>query len=633
MTSEEVRKKYLEFFKERGHIVIPSASLVPKDDPTTLLTGSGMQPLIPYLMGEEHDSGKRLVDSQKCFRAEDIEEVGDNRHTTFFEMLGNWSLGDYFKKEQLPWFFEFLTDALGIDPNKLYVTVFAGDEANNIPRDDESVDIWKKLFSDKGVEAEAVELLDNENAAKIGMQGHLPAGRQGRIFSYDAKKNWWSRSGSPGSMPAGELGGPDSEVFYDFETPHDSKYGNECHPNCECGRFLEIGNSVFMEYKKAEDGSFEKLTQRNVDFGGGLERLTAVSEGQSDVFATDLFRPILEKVEELKPGLPDNVKRIFADHIRGTTFLIADGVRPSNKETGYILRRLLRRVIAYQIAHDVHPDLFSEVVPLISQKFGDIYPETKDAGTIIAVMEEEKTKFKTALNKGLNELSKLDKLTAADAFRLYESYGLPFELTKEFAPNGGADYLKREDFEKELDKHKEVSRAGAGKKFGGHGMILDTGELKAGNEAELKKVTRLHTATHLMQAAIREVLGEEARQRGSDITVDRTRFDFTFPRKVTAEELKKIEDRVNEIVKSDLPFQMVEMLLDEAKKSGALYVESARYPNAVKVYYSGESLENAFSREICGGPHVTHTGEVGKFVIGKEEAISGGVRRVKGNVE
>src|SRR3989344_2455843 len=615
MSSDDVRKKYLEFFKERGHVVIPSSSLV------------------PYLMGEGHESGRRLVNSQTCFRAEDIDEVGDNRHTTFVEMLGNWSLGDYFKAEQLPWFFEFLTDALGIDPNKLYVTVFAGDEANNIPRDDESVDIWKKLFSDKGVEAEAVELLDNENAAKVGMQGHLPAGRQGRIFSYDAKKNWWSRSGSPGSMPAGELGGPDSEVFYDFETPHDSKYGNECHPNCECGRFLEIGNSVFMEYKKAEDGSFEKLTQRNVDFGGGLERLTAVSEGQSDVFATDLFRPILEKVEELKPGLPDNVKRIFADHIRGATFLIADGVRPSNKEAGYILRRLLRRVIAYQIVHDVHPDLFSEVVPLISKKFGDIYPETKDASTIVAVMEEEKTKFRTALNKGLNELSKLEKLTSADAFRLYESYGLPFELTREFAPKGVANHLKRKDFEKELDRHKEVSRAGAGKKFGGHGMILDTGELKAGDEAELKKVTRLHTATHLIQAAIREALGEEARQRGSDTSVDRTRFDFTFPRKVTAEELKKIEERVNEVVKSDLPFQMVEMLLDEAKKSGALYVESARYPNAVKVYYSGESLENAFSREICGGPHVTHTGEVGRFIIGKEEAISGGVRRVKGNVE
>ena len=627
MLSHEIRQKFLNFFEKRGHAVIPSASLVPEGDNSILFTTAGMQPLQPYLMGAPHPAGKRLVNIQKCVRTQDINEVGDNTHDTFFEMLGNWSLGNYFKAEQLPWFFEFLTVVIGINPNKLYVTVFSGDEKSGVPRDEESAGIWKRLFNEKGVEAESIELISKENAERAGMQN-------GRIFFYDANKNWWSRKGAPQDMHAGEIGGPDSEVFYKFDDiKHDKSFGENCHPNCECGRFLEIGNSVFMEYKKTEDGSFEKLTQRNVDFGGGLERLTAVSEGQSDVFATDLFRPIMEKVEELRLGLPDNVKRVFADHIRGATFLIADGVRPSNKEAGYILRRLLRRVIAYQIAHDVHPDLFSEVVPLISQKFGDIYPETKDAGTIIAVMEEEKTKFKTALNKGLNELSKLDKLTAADAFRLYESYGLPFELTKEFAPNGGADYLKREDFEKELDKHKEVSRAGAGKKFGGHGMILDTGELKAGNEAELKKVTRLHTATHLMQAAIREVLGEEARQRGSDITVDRTRFDFTFPRKVTAEELKKIEDRVNEIVKSDLPFQMVEMLLDEAKKSGALYVESARYPNAVKVYYSGESLENAFSREICGGPHVTHTGEVGRFVIDKEEAISGGVRRVRGSVE
>lgn len=625
MNSEEIRKKYLEFFKERGHVVIPSSSLRPKDDPTTLLTGSGMQPLIPYLMGKEHDDGKRLVDSQKCFRAEDIEEVGDNRHTTFFEMLGNWSLGDYFKKEQLPWFFEFLTDVVGIDPKRLYVTVFAGDKKTNIPRDDESVEIWKKLFMGKGVEGEAVELLDNKNAAEKGMQG-------GRIFYYDAKKNWWSRKGTPDQMPAGEIGGPDSEVFYDFGTEHDESFGKNCHPNCDCGRFLEIGNSVFMEYIKNEDGTFSPLPQKNVDFGGGLERITAASINKNDVFATDLFVPIMDKVEELKPGLNDAVKRVFADHLRGATFLIADGVEPSNKEAGYILRRILRRVIAYQIAHDVHPDLFIEVIPIISKKFKDIYPEASDAGAIVAVMEKEKQKFKSALNTGLKELSKYEKLTPADAFHLYESYGLPFELTKEFAPKGAADDIKKSDFEKELEKHREVSRAGAGKKFGGHGLILDTGELKAGNEEELKKVTRLHTATHLLQAALREILGDAVRQKGSDITVDRTRFDFTFPRKVTREELDKVESRVNEIVKEDVPFKMEEMLLEDAKKAGALYVEGARYPEKVKVYYSGESLETAFSREICGGPHVTHTGEVGEFKIGKEEAISAGVRRVRGDV-
>jgi len=627
MTSEEIRSKYLEFFKERGHVVIPSSALLPKDDPTTLLTGSGMQPLIPYLMGKEHEKGKRLVDSQKCFRAEDIEEVGDNRHTTFFEMLGNWSLGDYFKKEQLPWFFEFLTEVVGIDPKRLYVTVFAGDDKTNISRDDESVEIWKKLFSDKGIDADAVELLNNKNAAEKGMQN-------GRVFYYDADKNWWSRKGRPEDMPAGEIGGPDSEVFYEFTgVKHDENFGKNCHPNCDCGRFLEIGNSVFMEYIKNEDGTFSPLPQKNVDFGGGLERITAASIDKNDVFATDLFVPIMEKVESLKPGLNDSVKRVFADHLRGATFLIADGVLPSNKEEGYILRRILRRVIAYQIAHDVHPDLFIEVIPLISNKFKDIYPEVSNSEEIVAVMETEKQKFKTALNKGLNELSKYQNLAAADAFHLYESYGLPFELTKEFAPKGSADGLNKKDFEKELDKHREMSRAGAGKKFGGHGLILDTGELKAGNEEELKRVTRLHTATHLMQAALREVLGDDARQRGSDITVDRTRFDFTFPRKVTREELDRVEARVNEIVKEGVPFQMVEMSLYDAKKAGALYVEGARYPEKVKVYYSGDSLESAFSKEICGGPHVTNTNEVGTFKIGKEESVSAGVRRVRGSVE
>jgi len=387
-----------------------------------------------------------------------------------------------------------------------------------------------------------------------------------------------------------------------------------------------------MEYIKEEDGNFKPLPQKNVDFGGGLERITAASEDRSDVFETDLFQPIIEKVEELSPGLDETIKRVFADHLRGATFLIADGVRPSNKEEGYILRRILRRVIAYKIVNDVHPNLFIEVVPLISKKFEDIYPEVKDSDEIIAVMEKEKQKFKAALNRGLKELSKLDKVTAEDAFRLYESHGLPFELTKELAPKGAAKDLKRSDFEKELERHKELSRAGAGKKFGGHGLILDTGELKAGDEEELKKVTRLHTATHLMQAALRDILGDEVNQKGSDITVDRTRFDFTFPRKVTREELDKVEAKVNEAVEKDLPFNMVEMSLEEAKKSGALYVEGAKYPDKVKVYYSGESPDEAYSKEICGGPHVTHTGEIGKFKMGKEKAVSAGVRRVRADV-
>lgn len=628
MTSEEVREKFLKFFEERGHAIIPSASLVPKDDPTTLLTGSGMQPLIPYLLGEKHEKGNRLVNSQKCFRAEDIEEVGDNRHTTFFEMLGNWSLGDYFKQKQLAWFFEFLTkeEEIGLDPQKLYVTVFIGDPDYKIPRDDESADIWQALFKNKGVDHKVVPIGPSSNGYETGMH-------DGRIFFYDAKENWWSRRGTPEAMPPGELGGPDSEVFYEFTgVEHNLSFGKHCHPNCECGRFLEIGNSVFMEYKKNDSGEFEKLKQRNVDFGGGLERITAASLDVNDVFQTDVFKSILDRIDELKPGLDEKVKRVFADHLRGSVFLIADGVRPSNKEEGYVLRRLLRRVLAYQIQYDIHPDLFIETVPVISEKFGDIYPETKNSDEIISVMEEEKKKFKAAIARGLKELSKYDKLTAEDAFKLYESFGLPFELIRELAPGDAGKGLKREDFDKEFQKHQEVSRAGLAKKFGGHGLVLDTGELKAGDKGELKKVTRLHTATHLMQAALREVLGDEVHQRGSDITSERTRFDFTFPRKVTREELDEVEKRVNEIVEKDLPFQMVEMSLEEAKESGALYVEGAKYPDKVKVYYSGDSSETAFSKEICGGPHVENTGEVGKFTIGKEKAVSAGVRRVRADV-
>jgi alanyl-tRNA synthetase len=607
MSSEEVRNKFLKFFEERGHSIIPSVSLVPEGDPTTLLTGSGMQPLIPYLLGEEHPLGKRLVDSQKCFRAEDIEEVGDNRHTTFFEMLGNWSLGDYFKKEQIPWFFEFLTDTIGLDPQRFYVTVFSGDEKNGIPSDEESVEIWQKLFADKGIDGKAVKLLTNKKAAEEGMQG-------GRIFYYDAHKNWWSRKGAPEDMPPGELGGPDSEVFYEFaDVEHDTKFGKQCHPNCECGKFLEIGNSVFMEYKKGDDGRFEKLTQKNVDFGGGLERITAVSGGTSDVFQTDLFRPIMDKVGELKPSLDIHVKRVFADHLRGASFL--------------------RRVIAYQVKYDIGPGLFNAVVPIISEKFKKIYPEIKDVSKITAVMEEEGSKFRAAINRGLKELKRYDKLTPAEAFHLYESYGLPFELVQEFAPEGKADHLRQEDFDEEFEKHKEISRSGVGKKFGGHGLILDTGELRAGDEEEVKKATRLHTATHLLQAALREVLGDEIKQKGSDITAERTRFDFSFPRKLTGEEIKKVEDVVNDVVKKDMSFKRIEMSFEEAKKSGALYVEGAHYPEIVSVYFAGEDPDSAFSKEICGGPHVEHTGEIGKFVIKKEQSVSAGVRRIRADVE
>src|SRR3989344_1499547 len=345
MSSEDIRKKFLAFFKEKGHVIMPSSSLVPEKDPTTLFTGSGMQPLVPYLLGEPHPQGRRLADSQKCFRAEDIEEIGDNRHTTFFEMLGNWSLGDYFKEEQLAWFFEFLTGEIGLDPECLYVTVFSGDPRNQIPKDNESIEIWKKLFAKNGINAKDVELVTVDGGYELGMQ-------DGRIFAYNAKKNWWSRAGTPEVMPVGEPGGPDSEVFYEFtEVEHDPKFGKFCHPNCDCGRFLEIGNSVFIEYKKKENGSFEKLAQKNVDFGGGLERITAAELRSADIFKVDLLWAIVVKIEEISGSKyeGENKKsfRIIADNIRGASFMIGDGVTPSNTERGYFVRRLLRRAVRH----------------------------------------------------------------------------------------------------------------------------------------------------------------------------------------------------------------------------------------------------------------------------------------------
>lgn len=668
MTSEEVRQKFLDFYEERGHAVIPSASLIPQDDPTTLLTGSGMQPLIPYLFGKEHPKGKRIADSQKCFRAEDIEEVGDNRHTTFFEMLGNWSFGDYFKKEQLAWFFEFLTDVVGLEAERLYVTVFSGDDKNGIPRDDESVEIWKKLFEDKGIKAETRELLSNKEGGEQGMQ-------DGRIFYYDSSKNWWSRKGLPEDMPSGELGGPDSEVFYKFVgVKHNPSFGKHCHPNCECGRFLEIGNSVFMEYKKGEDGKFENLEQRNVDFGGGLERIVAASEDNPDIFAIDSFSDIIDALGErygwdyaTADGDMKRRMRIVADHVRAAVFISADGVVPSNKEEGYILRRLLRRAIfnGYKFAKG-----FSNLYPLVNvvvDKYGVIYRELESKRDIIHdIFEKEETLFMRTLEKGDKELKKMirekekftkytvrdrpdfgsrsndyiNAISGKDAFYLYQTYGFPFELIKEelarhwmFPHEGEFREELEKEFKKEFKKHQAASVAGVEKKFGGHGLILNTGELKAADTEELSKVTRLHTATHLLQAALRGILGDEVLQRGSDITVDRTRFDFSFPRKVTKEELQRVEDKVNEIIKADLPFQKVELPLEKAKKSGALYVEVAKYPDVVKVYYSGVSEDDAFSKEICGGPHVEHTGEIGKFVILKEKAVSAGVRRIRADVE
>lgn len=616
MTSEQVRTKYLEFFKKQGHAIIPSASLVPENDPTTLFTGSGMQPLVPYLLGEKHAQGNRLVDSQKSFRSGDIEDVGDNRHTTFFEMLGNWSLGSYFKQEQLRWFFTFLTDEVGLDPKKLYVTVFAGDEANNVPRDTESVEIWKTLFSEKGITATDIELLSEQRGSEVGMQ-------DGRIFYYDAKKNWWSRSGVPQNMPAGEPGGPDSEVFYEFDhIAHDPKFGQYCHPNCDCGRFLEIGNSVFMEYQKNADGSFGKLPQRNVDFGGGLERITAVSENNSDVFQIDIFKNLIQTLEKLS-GLSYSDEtytasfRVVADHLRSSIFLIGDGVIPSNTDRGYFVRRLLRRAVRFWDKLGIKDAGLSSLIDSILEYYQSSYPETfAKKAEIKSEIAKEEEKFRKTLSMGLKEFEKLSSkdISGFDAFVLFSSYGFPIEVTLELAKEKGIN-VDIEAFKEELKKHQDLSRAGSEKKF--KGGLGDTSEMSL----------KYHTATHLLNAALKKVLGDQVSQKGSNITPERLRFDFVHTAKMTDEEKKQVEDLVNEYIKAELPVSFAELPKAEAEKI-AVHSFNEKYGDVVKVYSIG--TEGSYiSREFCGGPHVTNTKELGTFSITKEEAVSAGIRRIK----
>jgi len=604
MSSEEIRQSFLEFFKKKGHKIVPSSSLIPENDPTTLFTGSGMQPMLRYLLGEKHPLGKQIVDVQKCFRTDDIDEVGDNRHTTFFEMLGNWSLGDFFKKEQIPWIFEFLTETISLNPENIYVTVFRGNETLKLLRDEESVKIWQEVFGRVEIEAKAVDFSERD-----GMRG-------GRIFYYDEKKNWWSRTGVPNEMPVGEPGGPDSEIFWDFgaelKIHEKSKFKNQpCHVNCDCGRFLEIGNNVFMEYVKT-DSRFSLLPQKNVDFGGGLERLVAAKNNDPDIFKTDVFSELVAKIRELAGDINDNAIRVFADHLRASVFLIADGLKPSNKEAGYILRRLLRRILAYTVKYDIHADLFPASVEIIKEKFGEIYPEVKETKMILEVLEDEKQKFHEAIGRGIKEIEKYPKITGKDAFYLYETFGLPFELIKELAPKDAVKALSKGDFDKEFEKHQELSRTASAGMF--KGGLVDMSE----------QTIKLHTAAHLLMESLRQVLGNHVMQKGSNITAERLRLDFSHPEKLTAEEIKEVEDLVNQKIQEDLLVKMEEMNLEQAKKQGAMGVFEAKYGEKVKVYSIGD-----FSKEICGGPHVQKTGELGHFKIIKEKASSSGVRRIK----
>lgn len=623
MDFETIRNRYLKYFGEQEHTIIPSSSLVPENDPTTLFTGSGMQPIIPYLLGAKHPKGIRLVNSQKCFRAEDMDEVGDNRHTTFFEMLGNWSLGDYFKKEQLPWLFDFLVDDLGLSPKRLYVTVFAGDSKLGLPKDTESAAILKKLFKDRGIEAKDVSAGSLKEVSHAGMRG-------GRIFYYDAHKNWWSRAGAPEQMPAGEIGGPDSEVFYEFtQVKHDKRFGDECHPNCDCGRFLEIGNSVFMEYIKNEDGTFRQLPQRNVDFGGGLERIAAALANSPDIFQVDILGKsiaLLEKLSEKSyKQSPDEIKRSFriiADHLRAAVFIVADGVMPGNKERSYIVRRLIRRsLLNAKRLGLAGTEWIADIAGLFAESYRDFYGEIDDRQEDIkAAVSEEAEKFLKTLESGLKHFERFAKekeMSTEHIFDLYQSYGFPEELSLELARERGISVdLKALKGHKE--QHRERSRAGSHNKF--KGGLLDTSD----------KSIQYHTATHLLNQALRQVLGNHVYQKGSNITPERLRFDFPNERKLTAGEIREVEEIVNQKIAEQLPVEKISMKLSDAQTAGAIGVFGERYPDAVTVYKIGTQSDGYFSQEICGGPHVSNTRELtGTFKIIKEEAVGAGIRRIK----
>ena len=621
MNAQEIRQKYLEFCQRNGHAIIERAPLILHNDPTTLFTGSGMQPLLPYLLGQDHPQGTKLADSQTCLRAQDIEDVGDNRHTTFFEMLGNWSMGEYFKRQQIEWFFEFLTEIVGLDPHKIYVSCFIGDEKNNIPRDDEAAQIWQEVFAKKGIEAKIVELDSAENGDKLGMQG-------GRIFFYNDKENWWSRGGGIDSTPIGDPCGPDSEVFYDFgEQHHDASFG-QAHPASDSGRFMEIGNQVFMQYRRLDDGSFEPLKRKNVDFGGGLERIAAAAIDSPDVFKISLLQPIIKKLESLSGkeyATHTASMRVIADHLRAAVFLAVDGCVPSNKEQGYVMRRLLRRAIRYSFDLGIEQNFLEEVVPVIADLYEADFPEVKEnRENIIAVLVKEEKAFRQTLRKGLRQMQHYidDGLTGEELFTLYDTFGFPVELSTEEAYKQGIKLSDdwRAEFDRRMDEQRQRSKTARKGQF--------SGGLEGHDPIHLK----YHTATHLLGAALRKVLNApDLQQHGSNITSERLRFDFNHD-KLTLEEKQAVEDQVNAWIDADLPVSFAVYPTDEALKMGAIGAFGERYGDKVKVYSIGEG-DNIVSFEVCGGPHVEHTGvlaEGGKrFKITKEESSSAGIRRIK----
>jgi alanyl-tRNA synthetase len=606
MTTAEIRSKFLEFFKTKDHAIIPSAPVVPEHDPTVLFTTAGMHPLVPYLLGQPHPHGKRLADAQKCVRTTDIEEVGDATHLTFFEMLGNWSLGDYFKKESIAWSWEFLTDKkwLGIDPHKLYVTVYEGDGV--VPKDEESIALWIEQYKKSGIETKEGE----------------------RILALGREHNWWEQGGVA-TGPAG----PDTEIFYYVGSESDPKFSEDNDD------FVEIWNNVFMAYQRQADGSYTELENKNVDTGMGLERTSFILQGLNNVYDTDMLSQIKSAVanyaEEVReptyiathPDTHERATRIITDHTRSVTFMAADGVVPGNKDQGYVMRRLARRAIREALVLGIQHDLYARIVPKVIALYEDEYPElgTNQIQIMDALLREEKS-FRLTLAKGLKEFDKLLKdqklLSGQTAFVLYDTYGFPKELSQEEAIriNLAVSDKFDEEFEIEMQKQKDRSRTAT------------AGQFKGGLADDSEIVTRYHTATHLMYKALRNVLGEHVMQRGSNITAERMRFDFSHGEKMTPEQIKQVEDMVNDVIAKDLPLNCEEMDKDVAFKAGALGAFGEKYPDTVKVYTVGDS-KDWYSKEICGGPHVSHTGEIGKFKIIKEESSSAGVRRIKAVIE
>ena len=624
MNASEIRQKFLDYQKSLGHEIIAPAPLVLENDPTTLFTGSGMQPLLPYLLGETHPKGTRLSDSQPSMRLQDIEDVGDPRHTTVFEMLGNWSLGDYFKKEQIPAFFNFLTKTVGLDPNKIYVTCFIGNEEYGIPKDTESAEIWQAVFKEAGVDAKIAEIGSAENGAKRGIKPGE------HIFFYDDHENWWSRGGGIKTTPIGDPCGPDSEVFYDFgEDKQDIlKYG-QSHPASDGARFMEIGNQVFMQYKRNEDGSFSELEQKNVDFGAGLERIAAASINSFDVFKISLLKPIVDHLELISHQNYDNhtdEMRIIADHLRGAYLLASQGLKPSNKQQGYALRRLIRRAILKALDLGIAQNFITEIIPIIAKNYQDLPDSiltTRDEA--ISTLEKEEKAFRQTLNKGLRELQKMVEkdadgvLTGDDLFKLQDTYGFPFEVSVEeiYRQNIKLSENYRAEFDQALKLQRERSQTAS------------KGMFKGGLEDHGETTTKYHTATHLTLAALQKILDPSIGQAGSNITADRMRFDFNFERKLTDTEKQAIEDQVNAWIKADLPVTFAEYDKEYARDVVHAHGQFwEKYPARVKVYTIG-SPEQPVSREVCGGPHVEHTGQIGCYKIKKEESSAAGIRRIK----